>query len=1286
MVSKLLQIRKISDLTRMCLLPVLILSIFLSFYLYIDMEKIHNKSQELVQRVIPHVLDTQQSAINLVQLKRNIEIMSTAPDLQRARQAYVDIRTIVNESDLYEKPQLSSKSQDILFEVNRLWKLRLQLDEIRSNVVGSLHFMDTLMYLIYTENPVLFADLSRHSSSYIELYKITAITRDYKAEHRFYYSWLAQRLGQDVPLAPKPKGLDNVVSSSSFNVTSPHAEHEQRVVAAAAAKAAAARISGFDAATAATNTQSSPSALASIQQQGAISDEELLQQANMALTGASTSQQDAQSVGALSPSLAEVVSADNTEDARGARVNNSSSQGSEAVTDAATEAAADSADSAVSSETTTAFPHADINGIEYGDINPSTAAALAAIQADKDREETERAARKAQLPPSYTFGSAVNSTSAPVVLDSDIEAAVASNSQWRHGSNKHALQLLADYKDELKRFVPMWNLYLKIQHVFSYDANSILHEVDELSDNYASNESLSLRSELTEISALASEMKPMVMVTVGFCLGGFWLVIFIFNRYIITPLKNIARILIQFRHTKNINVKDNEAFFAKDHISEIREIIDVLPQIFADFYTIKEKSSVLKQRYDELVAHSKYDALTKVLNRGSLNELIKNVGSNTPANFAVLMIDIDFFKNLNDTMGHQRGDEVLFAVAHTIQGNLAKRDMVFRYGGEEFCVILNEITAINAFRVAKRLCNTIRDLNLINDGVPSKIVTISIGLSIVTTTVGQFRVEEMIAQADKALYLAKRNGRDRVVACPRNMVFANADDEEETVDGAAVAAASTNGNSGSSSSSSSSSANAHEGAADAAATSASASVAPANTSEQDVVLPESYSHEKADGDALAGQSAEEVIARAKSPVSAEVAACAKATAEAVATEAAIAAATIAAAEAANGVHKVKAKADGHNQDDPDSGTESAANADANVEPHRPDENRVNILDDNSAEISFTAAELQAERKFKQQALLQQAFEDAAIDSTNASSNLSALEDDDSDSEQAVRKRARAIARAKIEADVQDKANARRARQRQAAAEENHVVDEGDGLSVYFKATRSSGSHTDHAYDGNSESVKRANHSGSGSKNVQALGQKTPYDQAIAEHEAQQVQAQAKATAKATAKVTTTAKGVHDLPTLVPVHLVANFTNDATAFDEDTSHPAEATKATKDTKDKTEAAMQSTRDTTHSMRDSDEGINDEDRDAYLYSAIYGDKSKVGLGRDPDDPKLNTLYAAQDEADAKVRLVANGDQAEPSPEMLEQELAYLEAITADTQEPAVTAEAAATAVKGSDHNTK
>ena len=119
-----LQIKKISDLTRVCILPVMVLSIFLSFFLYVDMEKIQDKAQDLVDGAIPHISAAQQGAISLVQLRRNIETLSSSVDLQRCRLAYFQATAVLKDNILFNTPSLQFKRDELLVEVNRLWKQR----------------------------------------------------------------------------------------------------------------------------------------------------------------------------------------------------------------------------------------------------------------------------------------------------------------------------------------------------------------------------------------------------------------------------------------------------------------------------------------------------------------------------------------------------------------------------------------------------------------------------------------------------------------------------------------------------------------------------------------------------------------------------------------------------------------------------------------------------------------------------------------------------------------------------------------------------------------------------------------------------------------------------------------------------------------------------------------------------------------------------------------------------------------------------------------------------------
>lgn len=121
------------------------------------------------------------------------------------------------------------------------------------------------------------------------------------------------------------------------------------------------------------------------------------------------------------------------------------------------------------------------------------------------------------------------------------------------------------------------------------------------------------------------------------------------------------------------------------------------------------------------------------------------------------MIDIDHFKNINDTYGHQKGDHVLTAVSSIITENMRINDLVARYGGEEIVVVIPEMESNNSPFIAEKIRNRIEIETIKRTGIQ---VTISIG--------GAFykkndNTENLIRKADKALYEAKKRGRNRVV-------------------------------------------------------------------------------------------------------------------------------------------------------------------------------------------------------------------------------------------------------------------------------------------------------------------------------------------------------------------------------------------------------------------------------------------------------------------------------------------------------------------------------------------
>ncbi|MBF8291090.1 MAG: hypothetical protein HW391_2058, partial [Chloroflexi bacterium] len=127
---------------------------------------------------------------------------------------------------------------------------------------------------------------------------------------------------------------------------------------------------------------------------------------------------------------------------------------------------------------------------------------------------------------------------------------------------------------------------------------------------------------------------------------------------------------------------------------------------------------------------------------------------------AVLMVDIDKFKVLNDTYGHPVGDEVLKAVASAIVAAVREEDVPARVGGEEFAVLLRNPGPDVAAEVGERVRQGVRALDLREHGVPG--VSVSVGVANARTA--DEAILAIIERADKALLSAKRSGRDRVVA------------------------------------------------------------------------------------------------------------------------------------------------------------------------------------------------------------------------------------------------------------------------------------------------------------------------------------------------------------------------------------------------------------------------------------------------------------------------------------------------------------------------------------------
>lgn len=166
------------------------------------------------------------------------------------------------------------------------------------------------------------------------------------------------------------------------------------------------------------------------------------------------------------------------------------------------------------------------------------------------------------------------------------------------------------------------------------------------------------------------------------------------------------------------------------------------------------------------------DPLTLLGNRLRLSEDMAAAAARIERyghSYSVALFDIDFFKRYNDTYGHPAGDEALRSVAQAVATAVRSGDMVYRYGGEEFLVLLPEQTLATATVVLDRIRTAVQDLALTHpDNPPVGVVTISGGVA-ESSTSERIGIDEWLHRADLALYRAKALGRNRIVVFDRSL-------------------------------------------------------------------------------------------------------------------------------------------------------------------------------------------------------------------------------------------------------------------------------------------------------------------------------------------------------------------------------------------------------------------------------------------------------------------------------------------------------------------------------------
>ena len=174
---------------------------------------------------------------------------------------------------------------------------------------------------------------------------------------------------------------------------------------------------------------------------------------------------------------------------------------------------------------------------------------------------------------------------------------------------------------------------------------------------------------------------------------------------------------------------------------------------------------LVNQLYEEKEAWSDLsmlDPLTGLYNRRGLMNRLKNIFDNHAGNHFVLLLDIDHFKAYNDNYGHAMGDQALARVSIAIRDAVRSRDIVARYGGEEFLVLLTNVNEAIAMKLSERIRHYIHELDiphLFNERVATH-VTLSAGFAPIIDE----DFDSAIANADRALYLAKNRGRNTILS------------------------------------------------------------------------------------------------------------------------------------------------------------------------------------------------------------------------------------------------------------------------------------------------------------------------------------------------------------------------------------------------------------------------------------------------------------------------------------------------------------------------------------------
>lgn len=257
-----------------------------------------------------------------------------------------------------------------------------------------------------------------------------------------------------------------------------------------------------------------------------------------------------------------------------------------------------------------------------------------------------------------------------------------------------------------------------------------------------------------------------------------WLFIWAFDRYLAVPLKQLMTQVNEIQLSQDVSkridlpdIEKNELHQLQEHMNSMLSAVEANRQRLLEDEQVKRNwlEEAVEKRTEELqISNAKLkelatrDSLTGALNRGSFFEAAQRLialsqRQKSPTSF--VLMDLDYFKLINDAHGHFVGDRVLIHFTNTVHALLRKSDLIGRLGGEEFAILLPNTGIDDAFRLAEIIRKAIAGSTLQIDG---KKVTYTVSLGVDSSEPEDDSVNEVFKRADSKLYGAKDKGRNRV--------------------------------------------------------------------------------------------------------------------------------------------------------------------------------------------------------------------------------------------------------------------------------------------------------------------------------------------------------------------------------------------------------------------------------------------------------------------------------------------------------------------------------------------